>query len=239
MMLKSLPRTALFIAVCTALAGTAFAEVTPKRGKYDNRVREARYVDGQVYKLRTTLTHVTSVEFGDGEAIVSIISGDTEGFQFDAVPGGKAFAIKPVLSAAHTNITVYTNRRAYYFNVIESSKATDYVVRFGYPKSAKKKANKAVKTVAKNFDYGVSKNLKWGPTSVWDDGVFTYFRYSDNTTLPAIFRWEDNKEATVNSSVMEDGVIRVGGVNGRWVLRNGDVELCIQELSTNGGVTND
>ena len=42
------------------------------------------------------------------------------GFQFDGVPGGRAFAIKPAASDVATNITVYTNRRSYYFHVVEA-----------------------------------------------------------------------------------------------------------------------
>ena len=79
----------------------------------------ATYQEGQVYRLNVSLTHVTTIEFGDGETIRSIIAGDTEGFEIDGVPGGQAFAIKPLARGVHTNVTVYTNRRSYYFNVQE------------------------------------------------------------------------------------------------------------------------
>ena len=74
-------------------ASTAFAENTPRRGPNDSRVRIATYVDQQVYRLNVSLTHVTTVEFGEGETIRSILAGDTEGFELDGVPGGQAFAI--------------------------------------------------------------------------------------------------------------------------------------------------
>ena len=110
--------------VCAAMISAglpAWAEITPGRGAHDSRVRIATWVDGQVFRVVTSLTRVTTVEFGEGETIRSIIAGDTVGFQFDAVPGGRAFAIKPVASGVATNITVYTNRRSYYFNVQEVS----------------------------------------------------------------------------------------------------------------------
>ncbi len=69
----------------------------------------ATYQEGQVYRLNVSLTHVTTIEFGEGESIRSIIAGDTEGFEIDGVPGGQAFAIKPVARGVHTNVTVYTN----------------------------------------------------------------------------------------------------------------------------------
>ena len=109
----------LFILLIALLPGLAFAEAIPRGGPNDNRVRLATYQEGQVYRLSVSLTHVTTVEFGEGESIRSIIAGDTEGFEIDGVPGGQAFAIKPVARGVHTNVTVYMNRRSYYFNVEE------------------------------------------------------------------------------------------------------------------------
>ena len=53
-------------ALVAQLASGALAEATPGRGSHDERVRVATYVDGEVYRLNTNLTHVTSVEFGPG-----------------------------------------------------------------------------------------------------------------------------------------------------------------------------
>ena len=93
------PVSALLIAGALALAApAALAETTPRPGSHDNRVRVATWTEGQVYRIVTTLTRVTTVEFGEGETIRSIIAGDTVGFQFDGVPGGRAFAIKPAAS---------------------------------------------------------------------------------------------------------------------------------------------
>ena len=66
-------------------ASASLAEVQPRRGAHDARVRVATFVDGEVYQVRTSLTHVTSIEFGPGETIRSIIAGDTEGFLLDSV----------------------------------------------------------------------------------------------------------------------------------------------------------
>ena len=93
----------------------ALAEVTPRAGNLDARVRYAQWVDGQVYRIQTQMGRVTSVEFGPDEQITSVIAGDTVSFNFDAVPGGSAFVMKPTTSGAATNINVYTNKRQYYF----------------------------------------------------------------------------------------------------------------------------
>lgn len=213
----------------------ALAEYVPRSGANDQRVRIATYQEGQVYRLRVSLTHVTSVEFGQGETIRSIIAGDTEGFQLDGVPGGRAFAVKPNARGVHTNITVYTNRRSYYFDVTESTSPTFYVVQFQYPQDRAARRVVAVAQQAPNFNYAASDNTDFTPTSVWDDGTFTYFRFARNAPVPAIFRYRNGRERTVNSQQVEDGVLRVSGVNQEWVLRLGEELVCITR--TSAGVT--
>lgn len=224
----------LLAAALLFTAVPAFAETTPRPGSHDNRVRVATWTEGQVYRVVTSLTRVTSVEFGEGETIRSIIAGDTAGFQFDGVPGGRAFAIKPVASGVSTNITVYTNRRSYYFHVVEARETPHYVVQFRYPESNTPAAN-AVAAGAPNSNYGASRQTEFTPTAVWDDGTFTYFRFPRNAPIPAIFRWTGGRERTVNSVAQEDGVIRVSGVHRQWVLRLGEDVICIEGVSEIAG----
>ena len=225
------PRVIVTLAAVSIFLGSAaFAEVQPRRGAHDARVRVATFVDGEVYQVRTSLTHVTSIEFGPGETIRSIIAGDTEGFLLDGVPGGQAFAIKPVVRGAHTNIIVYTNRRSYYFNVTEASDPTFYVIRFRYP-DADDGAASVVAQGPANHAYGVSVQAEITPQEIWDDGTFTYFRFAPTAPVPAIFRWSTGRERSVNAMAQEDGVIRVSGISARWVLRLGDLEVCVQDMS--------
>ncbi len=223
-----------FLSLALALlTGPVFAESIPRAGPNDRRVRVATYQERQVYRLNVSLTHVTSIEFGQGETIRSIIAGDTEGFQLDGVPGGRAFAVKPNARGVHTNITVYTNRRSYYFNVQEATSPTYYVVQFRYPEDNARATN-AVAQQAPNYNYAVSDRTAFTPTTVWDDGTFTYFKFPRNAPVPAVFRSTSGRERTVNSQQIEDGVMRVSGVSGQWVLRLGDEVVCIQ-VTSNGG----
>ena len=231
--MPALKPTILSIAL-TLIATPALAEYIPRSGGNDNRVRVATYQDGQVYRLSVSLTHVTTVEFGQGETIRSIIAGDTEGFQLDGVPGGRAFAVKPNARGVHTNITVYTNRRSYYFNVTEASSPTYYVVQFRYPEDNVRPTN-AVAQQAPNYNYAASDQTEFTPTSVWDDGTFTYFRFPRSSPVPAIFRSTTGSERTVNSQQIEDGVLRVSGVSNQWVLRLGDDVVCIQTSAGGSG----
>lgn len=226
-----------FLIVCFVLTPTlAMAEAIPRSGPNDRRVRIATYQEGQVYRLSVSLTHVTTIEFGEGESIRSIIAGDTEGFEIDGVPGGRAFAIKPVARGVHTNVTVYTNRRSYYFNVTEVSNPTFYVVQFRYPDDNRRAAN-AIAKQAPNYNYGASERVEFTPTRVWDDGTFTYFAFPRNAPVPAIFRYASGRERTVNTGAIEDGVIRVSGVNRRWVLRLGEEVVCIEAMPSTGSTS--
>lgn len=222
---------ALLAALAAALPSGAAAEATPGRGGHDARVRVAPYVDGEVYRIATTVLNVTTIEFAPGEEIVSIVAGDTEGFQLDGVPGGRAFAVKPVVAGVQTNITVYTDQRSYYFNVVEGTDPTYFVVRFSYPGAASEAPRGAVAARAPNYRYGVAGPTEFSPRSVWDDGTFTYFEFSPGVPLPAILRVGANGgERTVNSTTQADGVVRVSGVNPRWVLRLGEEVTCVQAL---------
>lgn len=227
-------RLGLAFLLMTFTAATALAEATPRRGPNDARVRIATYQEGQVFRLNVSLTHVTTIEFGDGETIRSILAGDTEGFELDGVPGGQAFAIKPLARGVHTNVTVYTNRRSYYFNVQEVSTPTFYVVQFRYPDEERRPQN-AVAAQAPNYNYGASDRTEITPVRVWDDGTFTYFQFARNAPVPAIFRYANGRERTVNTQATEPGVIRVSGVNAQWVLRLGEEAVCIQDNALVGG----
>lgn len=235
-----IPRNArafLVASVCLLLfPALAMAEAIPRSGPNDRRVRIATYQESQVYRLNVSLTHVTTIEFGEGESIRSIIAGDTEGFEIDGVPGGRAFAIKPVARGVHTNVTVYTNRRSYYFNVNEVSSPTFYVVQFRYPEDNRRPAN-AIARAAPNYNYGASERSEFTPTRVWDDGTFTYFAFPRNAPVPAIFRYTNGRERTVNTGAVEDGVIRVSGVNGQWVLRLGEEVVCISATPQPGAAS--
>ena len=216
----------LSVLVLLLSAGLAAAEAVPRGGRNDARVRIATYQEGQGYRLSVSLTHVTSIEFGEGETIRSIIAGDTEGFEIDGVPGGRAFAIKPLARGVHTNITVYTNRRSYYFTVREATSPTFYVVQFHYPDDSRP-ARGAIARAAPNYNYGASDRTEFTPTRVWDDGTFTYFQFPRNAPVPAIFRYSGGRERTVNTGAVQDGVIRVSGVNRDWVLRLGEEVVCV------------
>jgi type IV secretion system protein VirB9 len=213
------------------LTGPLSAEITPRAGPHDARVRDAIYVDGQVYNLVLMLERVTTVELPRGEEIVSVVAGDTQSFDFDAVPGGRAFVIKPKRSGARTNITVFTNRRTYYFVASASRNTAFYSVRFTVPTDqTRERGARVPEHRVINSRYGGSAMTAITPQEVWDDGTFTYFRFSGARELPSIFAISDGIERIVNGQVQRDGTIRVSGTSPYWVLRLGQLDVAIANL---------
>lgn len=213
------------------LSGPLAAEITPRAGPHDARVRDAIYVQGQVYNLVLMLERVTTVELPRGEEIVSVVAGDTQSFDFDAVPGGRAFVIKPKRAGARTNITVFTNRRTYYFVASASRNTAFYSVRFTVPADqTRERGARVPEHRVINSRYGGSAMTAITPQEVWDDGTFTYFRFSDARELPTIFAISDGMERIANGQVQRDGTIRVSGTSPYWVLRLGQLETAIANL---------
>lgn len=227
--------TAIIAASLISCASVTLAEVTPAAGRHDSRVRNATYIDGQVYRVNVGIMKVTSIEFGPGEEIKSIVAGDTAAFQFDGVPGGRALVVKPIIAGASTNMTVYTNRRAYYLFLQESGRNAHYVVRFGGGVSATASSTSppsgTVAPTAPYTNYGGNVRNDITPTQVWDDGTFTYFKFRRNAPIPAIFRTRNGPEYTTNSTTMQDGTVRVSGVSPYWVLRSGELETVINRMA--------
>ncbi|GGX72623.1 hypothetical protein GCM10007385_46790 [Tateyamaria omphalii] len=217
------------IALCALMASPALAEKVPPGSRLDARVRVTPYVDGEVFVLRTGLTRATTVEFERGERIVSIVAGDTEGFNFESVPGDRVFAVKPTARSVRSNVTVYTNRRSYYFSIREGANPF-YVLRFAYQERAARQAGGTVNRQVNNRAYGVNERNDITPTRIWDDGAFTYFQFAKNAPVPAVFRVTGNRERSVNSSALENRIVRVSGTSQQWALRLGDTEVCIVEI---------
>jgi type IV secretion system protein VirB9 len=220
-------------AVLVALSATAvFAERIPSPSTLDHRVRSARFVDGQVYTVRVSLTRATTLEFEGGETVVSIVAGDTDSFQFEGVPGGQVVAIKPTARGAVTNVSIYTTERSYYFRLVEGN-APFYVVRFKYPE--KKVTSRSVRQKQASGRYGANEKTQITPVAVTDDGTFTYFRFAKDGPVPAIFQVSSGQERATNSVRIKNGMMRVSGTSRQWALRLGEVEVCIVELGDGGG----
>lgn len=223
--------------VAITLPALGYAEVTPRSGSRDSRITYATYQEGQVYTVPTRVRNITMIELGDGETIRSIAAGDTESFQVEKLEGNNVFTIKPVIDGANTNVTVETNRRFYFLNVVEGKAKPSWSVKFSVPGGGKSSRSSApnVRPIAEaplaTMRYKIvskTQGASFAPIGVSDDGTRTYFQIPNGTPTPTVFRVDEKgREYAVNSTT-KGSVIVVAGRSERWVVRYGDDHACIQ-----------
>ena len=81
---------------------------------------------------------------------------------------------------------------------------------------------------AANIQYMMRGDRALAPTALWDDGRFTYFKYSTARDLPTIFtKLPDGGEATANFHMEGDTVV-VHEVSKSFVIRYGQSVLGIR-----------
>jgi type IV secretion system protein VirB9 len=103
----------------------------------DSRIRTLVYNPNEVYELKFYYNYQSFIEFAEDEEIEMISIG--EAFAWRLTPAGKRLFVRPLEIAAHTNMTIITNRRTYHFDIRSdefNGKADEdliYTVRFFYP----------------------------------------------------------------------------------------------------------
>ena len=226
--------TTLAALIALTLPAAALAEARPRAGGNDSRVTYATFQEGQVYTIHTRVRNVTLVELGDGETIRTISVGDSESFEADKVGASNAFSIMSFVPGASTNMTVETNRRFYFLNVVESSKVTpNWSVKFTVPGGGGSRSRAAAAAIPAEvpMTYRVLNRkgaAEFAPVGISDDGKKTLFQIPPGAPIPSIFRADARgRETSVNSSV-NGTIITVGARSERWVLRYGDEYVCVE-----------
>ncbi|MFZ9469619.1 MAG: TrbG/VirB9 family P-type conjugative transfer protein [Rickettsiales bacterium] len=103
----------------------------------DSRIRTLVYNPNEVYELKFYYNYQSFIEFANDEEIEMISVG--EAFSWRLTPAGKRLFVRPLEIAAHTNMTIITNKRIYHFDIRSdefTGKADEdlvYTVRFFYP----------------------------------------------------------------------------------------------------------
>src|SRR3954468_8542950 len=136
--------------VCVALAVTtaqAAAESVPQSTSEDQRIRQVTYNPSEVYEVVGSYRLTTTIEFERGETVQYLTLGDTIAWQ--AHPMGNRVHLKPVEPRAATNLTVITDRRAYYFRLTATSPKekldATYLLRFKYASAPEIAVNAAAR----------------------------------------------------------------------------------------------
>ncbi|WP_165905067.1 P-type conjugative transfer protein VirB9 [Parashewanella curva] len=229
---------------------TSLALETPHIGHFDRRVRHINFNSQQVVKLVGHYGFATDIAFAKGESIKQIAMGDSAAWS--VTPVDNHIFIKPKAQQAITNMTVLTNRHVYQFELNasqlkNSNQATSrnmmFAVDFVYPNDLKTQLHQhnqqqllddqlSLHTTPQinNQNYFYKGNKALLPTTVFDDGRFTYLKFSQKQDLPAVYIVNnDNSESLVNSHINPDfpNTIVIRRVVRRLALRQGQLVLCL------------
>ena len=229
-----LKKLLVLLFTCSCVAGGAWAEQQPVALQSDDRIKHFVYDENNVYRLDLFLKSVTAVQFDDGEVVESIIIGDSASWEIVKLNAGNVISIKPTIDAALTNMTVYTDRRVYTFELnsagdIEAgaqAKNQSFRTVFSYPEDKTRDDSLAVGGPV-DPGYLVSGFAPFRPIAVQDDTLQTTFLLPKNAPRPVIFKVGPNREEhLINSRTRGDTVV-VDGTADYWVLRIGDDAVCV------------
>ena len=121
----------------------AYGELLPAPEAADPRIRNVRYSGDDVVEVVGHVGYTTTVFFEPSETVLSVALGDDV---WQVAPEGNRISIKPRtdrdlesaagISEADTNMTVFTDRRTYFFELRTSRKrdpsAMTFAIRFRY-----------------------------------------------------------------------------------------------------------
>lgn len=199
----------------------------------DPHIRNIAYDPDHLVTLRGQLGFQIMIEFAPDEHIENVSIGDALAWQ--VVPNKRAniLFLKPLDANILTNMSVVTDQRRYIFDLdasrskaahSEHGGARTYVVRFLYP-AAPVEATAAPTAppppVRSNTRYSYTGARSLLPTLVFDDGRFTYFKWSEQTPTPAIFALTGKGEESLVNYGVRQGYTIVEQIAPRFILRNG------------------
>ena len=170
-----------------------------------------------------------SITFAPDEHIENVAIGSSNSWQITPNKRANVLFVKPVLSDARTNLTVITDQRSYFFDLVASSSGPAiYGLRFTYPASAANTqaaglADGGMENRAANLNFAWQSKGKTAllPARVYDDGVSVYLVWPQGAKLPAILMNNDKGElGPVNYAVRGDTIV-VDGAPRKLILRSG------------------
>ena len=133
--------------------------------------------------------------------------------------------LKPLLKNAATNMTVITDRRRYIFALDTGPRraSTPWVVRFQYPPPPVVLSAEVVveQPVTENSNYAKAGDAGLLPARIWDDGLMTYFEFSEGVAIPAIFMGKPGKDEALVNSTMRGRTVVVQQLAAIYTLREG------------------
>jgi len=217
--------------IAVALAGGAAGAPMAYANPIDARIRTLMYDPDRVTALNAFFGYQLMIQFGADERIENVAIGDGAAWQVTPNKGANLLFIKPFDHAGRTNMTVVTDRRGYLFelnaNQPKGASAAEmtYVVRFVYPPEpvvvVSPPPPPPPPPEQRNRAYTYTGSRALLPSLVFDDGQFTYFKWPDSESTPAVFLLAKSGAESLADYSFRDGYQVVEQTASRFRLRNG------------------
>ncbi len=232
----------------------------------DSRLVSHEYSAEEVVRIDGKLGVQATVAFAKNESIENVAVGDSQKWQITPNKRANLLFVKPLQPGARTNMTVVTDKRTYFFDLIATARSKPlYMLKFTYADEVEegdRKASKAVpagdlaalsvaerETISDdpmvkpadpaqlNFAWARKGDSKLHPARIYDDGNATYLLWDEKRAVPAILvRNAEGVEGPVNY-VVRGSTIVIDDVPALIVLRNGKASATLKNL--NGSVAKD
>lgn len=217
----------------------------------DSRLRVEPFPGNRVIRISGRTGVQAVIAFGSDEHIENVAIGDAAAWQVTPNRRANMLFLKPLLPRGTTNLTVVTDRHAYFFDLAAAPGAKAlYSLRFTYPDGDKPKLAAPVPALTAEesrlaagekaampidpaaLDFGWKRKGKPAllPAQVYADGHDTYLSWPAKTPLPAVLGAdEQGHESPLNFAVRADMIV-IEGVPARIVLRAGKDAATIEHV---------
>lgn len=228
------------------LATTLLAACAAPALARDARLVSHSFSADEVVRIEGRAGVQATIAFADDEHIENVAIGNSNSWQVSPNKRANLLFVKPLADRARTNLTVVTDRRSYYFDLVAAPGGSAlYALRFTYPDEPKAATAQQTSTggiteaeadamtarpvavpasvdpATLNFAWRARGDGRLIPARVYDDGAFTFLAWAAGTPIPAFLeRNAKGEEGPVNFAVRGD-VIVIDGVPATIVLRSG------------------
>ena len=198
-------------AICAA-TGVATAGI-PAAAAQDTRLVTRAYHEAEVVRIDGKLGVQATIGFGENELIENVAVGDAEKWQITPNKRADLLFVKPLNANARTNMTVVTNKRTYFFDLVASPAASPiYMLRFTYgaaqPAGAAPATARQSDPAMLNFAWRGKGIEKIGPARIYDDGSATYLLWPAGQKIPAIMvRDASGAERTAEYAIRGNAIV--------------------------------
>jgi type IV secretion system protein VirB9 len=226
--------------LCGALFLSVLAQAAtePSASRVDSRLRYTTYNQDQVYRIRAKIGRAFFLEFAPGEEMEKWYSGDSKAWE--VAKHGSVVAIKPTAEEPATNMIIVTSAGRTYVLDVELAEPAMYGVRFSYPKdeAAKVEARGVQQRLEaalnpetqtrRNYRYAGTGSEEIQPVMVFDNGRYTFFKFSERQSWPSVFAVAVDGQETLVSRTVRGNWIIIPQVARHWRMRAGKSVLCIR-----------